>query len=516
MVKYSPYQLGDQSPIQFTLPQLLAIMAPQKNKYLEWSRGAGKSTVLAWSVKEKPMQMPRGSFFLVGETYNQILTRTLPSTINGLEMLGYKKDVHFFVGRKAPAKWRWAEPYQPPLSYDHAIHWISGAVTHLISLDMANSGRGLNTDGGDGDEAALFDYERLFANVLTTNRGNIDRFLKCPLHHSTMFASSVPLTNKGKWLYQMEEQARLDPTKILYLRADAEHNRHNLGDDWFAENKRIMTDLIYNAEILNIRPDRVEGGFYAQLNEKEHTYDQYDNSYLLALGYDFSKAQNAGCLADGDLRRQAPLDISLDYGAAINTIHAEQEYNNESHGLKSMFIKSPQTLDVLIHNFCDYYSAHQCKIVNYHYDHTAVSHSANSSMTYKDTVVEVFNKRGWQVVELYHGQAPSHHQKYLFWGQLLKGTDTRLPKFMLNKSNCKYLIISMQQAGVLEGKNGFEKDKRPEKQKNAIHEETTHFSDAADTLYYFKYVNRITQSAGDYELPSSIHTSTTMPRHRVG
>jgi hypothetical protein len=498
--KVSKYQLGDQ-PIQFTLPQLLAIMAPQKHRYLEWSRGAGKSTVLAWSIKEKPLQMPRGSFFLVGETYNQILTRTLPGTINGLEKLGYKKDIHFFVGRKAPVKWKWNEPYEPPLNYDHAIHWVSGAVTHLISLDMPNSGRGLNTDGGDGDEAALFDYDKLFANVLTTNRGNIDRFGKCPLHHSLTFASSVPMTNKGKWLYKMEEEAKKEPNRILYLRANSEHNRHNLGDDWFDENKRIMTPLIYNAEILNIRPDRVDGGFYPQFNESLHTADFYDNSFLLKLGHDFDKAKSAGCLADGDLRRNQPIHIALDYGSNINTIHSEQEYDGTSHGLSSMFIKSPETLDVLINKYCDYYSAQQCKIVHYHYDHTAVATTANSRVTFKDTVIETFNKRGWSVVEHYHGKAPSHHSKFLFWSTFLKGTDTRLPRYMLNKSNCKYMIVSMQQAGVIQSRNGFEKDKRPEKQKNAVDEETTHFSDAGDTLYYFKYSPRLSNSEGDYSLP---------------
>lgn len=499
--QFSPYILGGHKPIQLNLPQMCAMIAPQKNKYLEWSRGAGKSTILSWSISQKPLLMPRGSFFLVGETYNQILTRTLPSTISGLEMLGYKKDFHFFVGRKAPAKWKWNEPYEPPLNYDHAIHWVSGAVTHLISLDMANSGRGLNTDGGDGDEAALFDYDKLFANVLTTNRGNIDRFSYCPLHHGVMFASSVPLTNKGKWLYKMEEQSRQDPTKILYLRADSEHNRHNLGDEWFSENKRVMTDLIYNAEIRNIRPDRVEGGFYPQFNEALHTQDFYNNAYLLSLGHDFDKAKKAGCLADGDLKRDLPIHIALDYGSNINTIHAEQDYDGVSYGLNSMFIKTPNTLDVLINQFCDYYSGQQCKVVHYHYDHTAVATSANSRITFKDTVIETFVKRGWTVIERYHGQAPGHHEKYLFWGTFMKGNDRRLPRFVMNRSNCKYMTISMQQAGVLTGKNGFEKDKRPEKQKNAVHEETTHFSDAADTLYFFKYSSRLSTSAGDYSLP---------------
>ncbi|MCK6649174.1 MAG: hypothetical protein L6Q66_05935, partial [Bacteroidia bacterium] len=452
-IKHGKYLLGGLPPIVFNFPQLVAISAPQKHKYYEWGRGTGKSTILAWDVKEKPLQMPRGMFFLVGETYSQILTRTLPSTIQGLSMLGIYKDVHYFIGRKAPAKFKWNEPYEPPLNWDHAIHWITGACTHLISLDMPNSGRGLNTCGGAGDEAALFDFEKLFNNVLTTNRAGRKWFEGNPLLNGTTWATSVPMTNKGKWLYKMEQEAMKEPDKILYLRADARHNAHNLGKDWFAENKRVMTDLVYNAEILNIRPDRVEGGFYAQFDEGVHTKDFFNNGYLLSLGYDFDKAKGAGCLADGDRKNDLPLDVSFDWGTNINTVHVEQEYNNESHGLCSMFVKTPNTVDVLVNNLCDYYSGHGRKTAIVWYDHTAIA-KGPTGLSYIDVVVKTFKSRGWSVVLKYAGQAPSHHDRYLFWSTMLKG-DPKLPRFVLNKTNCKYLIISMQQAGVLQGRNGF-------------------------------------------------------------
>lgn len=504
--KFSKYLLGDNPPIQLNLPQLLMILAPQKNKVLLGGRGLGKSTVLGYSQKERAFQMPRCSQFLVGETYSQMLTRTLPSTIEGLQLLGYYKDVHYFVGRKAPAKWKWNEAYQPPLNYDHAIHWISGAVTHLISLDLKDDGKGLNTDGGDGDEAALLNHQRLSDNVLSTNRGNIDRFSHCPLHHSISFFSSMPRTNKGKWLYEYEKLATEYPKDYFFLRASAEYNRHNLGDDWFKERKRTMTDFEYNTEILNIQPGTIDGGFYglfndADISEGGHTYNNFNNSYLLSLGHDYNKAQNAGCLADADLQLLKPIDIALDYGARINTIVANQDYGNEARYLNALFIKSPDLLDVLINKFCDYYNNHGCKVVNYHYDHTAVFKDAARILTYADIVDTTFRSRGWTVNHHYHGQAPSHHSKYLFWGAALKGADTRLPKQSFNKTNCKYLIISIQQAGVREGKNGFEKDKRPEHMLNAIDEETTHFSDALDTLAYFKYANRVSEYQGDFHLP---------------
>lgn len=500
--KFGKYFLGDQPPITLNVPQWLMILAPQKIKTFIGGRGVGKSTILGHSQKEKALQMPRSSLVLVGETYSQMLTRTLPSTIQGLELLGYKRNVHFFVGRRAPAKWNWKEAFEAPLIYDHAIHWISGSVTRLVSLDLKDSGRGINSDGIDGDEASGFDEKRLGNDVLATNRSGNDRFKGNPLHHSISFYSSMPRTNKGKWLFKYEALAQEFPKEYFFLRASSEHNRHNLGEDWFKNLRRTMSDYEYNTEILNIQPGNIEGGFYAQFNEDIHTYTDFNNGYLISLGHDYNKAQSAGCLADGDVQMDAPMDIAFDYGANINTIHAEQERDGESWGLMSMFVKTPNTIDVLVNKFCDYYTAKPNKDVYYHYDHTAVYKDAVRTVTFADVVISTFVKRGWTVYPIYHGQAAGHHARKLFWEVFLKGEDRRLPLFRINKHNCKYMIISMQNAGVVQGRNGFEKDKRPERLDSVAQEEATHFSDAADTLYYFKYANRLSDNIGEYNLPT--------------
>ncbi len=490
--------------IRLNIPQSLLLANKAKHQFAEWGRGGGKSTYIAWRMKELAIQMPRGSFALVGETYNQILTRTLPSTIAGLEMLGYIKDVHYFVGRKPPAKWKWPEAYQPPLNYDHAIYWYTGAVFHLISLDMPNSGRGLNIDAAVGDEAALFDYTKLFNNVLTTIRGNLDRFSHCPLHQSTFFATSVPMTTKGNWLFKMEEQAIIDPSDIYYLRAPSAYNYKNLGPKWFKENRRIMTDMVYSAEIDNIRPGKVEGGFYPTFNDKWHCRDYFNNSYLLNLGYDnIKKAQGAKCLADADLLFDQPIDIACDYGGHINTIVAHQEYGNEARWLNAMHVKSPSLIDQLINDFCDYYSGYLLKKVNYWYDHTALGGKVGTSAkTYREMVIEAFINRGWDVTEYNIGVAPEHRDRYLFWGISFQEKDKRLPCHRFNLTNCKYLIVSVNNTGLLPGAKSEEKDKRPEKNKNVAQEEAPHYSDAMDTLGYGKYSSR-TKDQTSYWLPST-------------
>jgi len=474
-------------------------MAQQENVFLEWSRGTGKSTVLAKKMVDFAVDMPRSSIALVGATYSQILTRTLPSTIQGLELLGYKKDVHYFVGRKAPASWKWPEAYQPPLNYEHAIHWYTGTTFHMISLDMANGGRGLNVDGVIGDEAALFDYDRLFANVLATVRGNLDRFRGNPLHQNSLFASSVPMTVKGKWLLKMEAEAKTDPKKILYLRADSMHNYRNLGPKWFRDNKRIMTPMIYNAEIRNIRPGKLENGFYPQFKDDRHCRDDFNNGYLMGLDWDTKKAMEAGCRADGDLVTGQPLDIACDYGASFNGVVTGQEAYREYRYLSAMHRLSPHLIDEVIEDWCKYYQWHNCRIVNYYYDQTAKG--GGHSETFKDMVVRVLVKNGWTVNEIDIGAVPSHHDRYLFWGIAHQEKDSRLPVFRYNTTNCKWMVLSINNAGVLQGRNGFEKDKRPERNKREDQSETTHYSDAHDTLGYAKFGGLTSSSAGDFILP---------------
>ena len=70
-----------------------------KTIVLEWARGAGKSTILGWFVKEAVKQMPRATGIIVGETYQQMLSRTLPSTKAGLEMFGIYEGIDYVVGK---------------------------------------------------------------------------------------------------------------------------------------------------------------------------------------------------------------------------------------------------------------------------------------------------------------------------------------------------------------------------------------------------------------------------------
>lgn len=481
----------------YHLAQLMFAMSKHKHTNLDWGRGTGKSTVLAYRMKDIAYNLARSKTAIPGETYKQLLTRTLPSTIEGLELLGLKKNQHFFVNQRPPRQWRWQEAYQPPLEYDGVISFYTGACFQLISLENDTGGRGPNYDAVIGDEAGLMDATRLSNNVLASNRGNMDRFNNHWLHHSTLFASSTPQTKKGRWFLDQKEEAIKNPKEVLYLQAPSTMNRHNLGEEFFKTCKRLMTDLQYNAEILCIRPDSVENGFYPSFKEELHTYDASNVNYLFGLGSDVDKLREVNSRSDSDVRSDYPIDIACDWGANINCLVAGQDaqIGNEYNIINALYVKSPQTLRELAAKFCDYYSSHQRKRVNFYYDHTAVFKDASRVTSFADEFTKALVDRGWEVNRIYVGQAPSHSSRYLFWDIVFKedGSNT-LPFVRYNKNNCSYLIVSMQQAGALEGKNGIEKDKRPEKRKDAIHEELTHFTDAMDTLVYFKFKGRVTNT----------------------
>lgn len=471
--------------IKFTAPQAVFAIAQQKHISLEWGRGAGKSTVLAWRLKEIVKYMPRAKCGIVGSTYQQLLTRTLPSTIEGLELLGFKKDVHYFVGKKPPPSWKWDEPYQPPLNYDNFIIFYNGTGFQLISLDNSDSGRGLNLDAVVGDEAALFDKEKLDYNVLLSNRGNIHRFSHTWLHHSELFLSTTPLSISGRWFIQLEELARKNPKEYFHLIAESTYNVENVGWDYFKNLQRKLTKIAYEAEVLCIRPGRAQTGFYPSFNEQHHTEEVSNDKFIHDLNYNIEKLR--GRIPDADVLPTQPIDVACDYGAKINSLVAGQQRNGPYRIINSLFVKSPSTVMDLAQEFCDYYSWHQNKTINYIYDHTAEYRDAVRTTTFADEFTKVMEANGWTVNRIYVGQAPLHSTKYIFFDILFREENQLLPPIKINRVNCKYLVISMLQAGAKEGRKGIEKDKSPEKRVGAIDEETTHLSDAFDTLVFFKF-----------------------------
>ena len=100
----------------------------------------------------------------------------------------------------------------------------------------------------------------------------------------------------------------------------------------------------------------------------------------------------------------------------------------------------------------------QNKTVVYYYDTTALG--ANYAVNEQDfhwVVCHEFEKRGWQVEDVYLGNPMRHDEKYLLINQGFAGKQRLMPFF--NRQNNDDLILAIQTAGVVRGRNGFRKDK---------------------------------------------------------
>lgn len=461
----------------------LAVTVLKKTKiYLEWGRGTGKSFILAFFIKKMVKQMPGASFALVGSTYQQILSRTLPSTKEGLEVIGVYENVDYVVGKNGTESHGFKPPIQAPNKWKNTIHFSNGSVFQFVSLDNSDSGRGLNAFGILGDEAALFDPTKLYYNVKTTNRGKQERFPKATLLGCEIYASSTPVSKKGKWFTDMEEliakKQLKNYKKYIFLKASSLVNKHNLRKGWFEEmEEEAPSKIIYNAEILNIRPKEILNGFYPQFSKK-HLYTNLNNEYLINLTPDY-QSSHLDCRKDADLDTSKSLILSIDWGVFISLV-VSQRHANEHRVVKSLHKQQPEIINNLIDDFCDYYEEYPNKRIHLYYGHDGNARTSNSTDTYGDQVVKMLKQKGWRVTDKSKGKpAAPHNLKYTLINLMLKGY-MNFPKITINEDNNPNLIISIERAEATDGRNGIEKVKKDEKNQSMKQEHTTHYSDAFD------------------------------------
>lgn len=481
--------------VQLTIPQMMIAIAPQKDIYAEMARGAGKTTILGKRMRDLVVSMPRASFAMPGETFVQLLTKVLPSAIEGLAMFGFYLDVDYVVGR-CGKKHGFEMPYQPPMQWNNIIHFANGVIFQLVSLDNQNSGRGLNAYAEIGDEAALLDPEKLYNNVKITNRAQKEVFKKCKLLGSSMYVSSTPVSRKGQWFIEMEKKAKEDPSKILFIKASALSNPY-LRDGYLDDIKKDMVSQVqYDAEILNIRPKSAQNGFYGNLDPSKHYYTDYNNGYLETVGA--IKDYKVSSLQDNDVRFDEPLIVSLDFGV-FNCCVISQEQDYEYKVLSSFWVKNPHLLDDLfLLKFIPYYSLHRNKTIYLYGGHDGHHRTPNSSRTLFEQVTDLLVSHGWTVHVMAKSSAPTHAEKYLLTNALLKGTLSNMPIIKINESNNPDLIISLERAEAKEGNLGVEKNKQSEKNASIPQEHATHLTDAFDHPLFHRYNDRFTGKASRF------------------
>ena len=510
--------------LHYNKPQLRSMAVEASEEYAIWGRGTGKSEGrIAPRTFRNVQVMPRGHGCFVGATYLQLLERTLPPVVKGWENMGWKRGRDFWIRERPPKSLNIPEPIVGPLTAEHCIFFRNGAVASMVSQDRPGSANGKTVHWIVGDEAKLLNKQSLDNELLMTNRGDERYFGGIPEFHSLLFCTDMPTTASAQWI--LEQEKRMDPKRIqallaiqaqLYelnselvaspprrkslvakinhyqakwdaIRANTVYvsfastfdNLHGFGLKQLKELKEKLPPFIFSTAILNRKPAVTEHGFYPDLTD-EHAYDHVDYSYVESQ--EFGKGNFSDSRKDGDVNRYAPLDIAMDNNGSINTLAVGQLFGRSYKILNALYVMHPQKLQQLIDQFCAYYKHHPRKEVNFYYDHTANYTTAKDPVSFSEDVARWLTEKGWKVNMVYLGQTTSYQYRYSLWGRALTGGDQETYSVSFNRQNTEYLRTSMQRAQIKQGKDGYEKEKKDEKNLSLDQRGTTHFSDAGDTL----------------------------------
>jgi len=405
-------------------PQQVILNSSVPHKMFIGGRGVGKTTIISEQIRKYLMVMPRGKISLNGLTYFHIRTKSLPPVIDHLERRGLRRDIHYFIGHKAPKKLRWEEPYAPPVDFTNCIHFFNGFVVEFNSFDRPEMARSGSFDAMIFDECTKLKKSAIDADVLPANRGNRDRFGHLRMHHGLLFLGTMPLTVDGDWVFEYEELMKKYPRDYLYVESSAMENKDILGEMYFRDLKRVLPKIVYDLEVLNKRRKQNANGFYPLLSAAKHGYtDSYNYSFYDSLDYDLKSKGSFDCRGDADCHGSEPLYLSFDFGTTQNCIVVGQWHRRENEfAVINNFYVENESLNVVVQKFMDYYQHKPDKtLFLYGGSDGNRRNDAASRDSYFDDVRKQLGKAGWQVhlrAEMYEAH---HMDKYQFWHKFLSG-----------------------------------------------------------------------------------------------
>jgi hypothetical protein len=404
-------------------------------------RGTGKSFSNGFTMDRNVRAFPRGIISLTGQTFGQLLTRTLPSTFKVLEQMSYQKDVNYVIGKKPPSWFH--DSYEPLSKFDNVISYSNGCRYLMTSQSEKGSGRGANTNFEQTDETLTLNKEQYDYEVVPTNRGNDEFFGHLPYNHGFKHTSSMPPTKQGRWMLDYakyyEEEAgipildiwnrivkmqlellEIDNPKhfeeawneiqrvrkkivpfvskdgILFTLANAFDNIKQLGFSYIKRNRKNLPSLIFMVEIMNYIFDKVEDCFYSINEEKQLYYIGLNDEKIWDIAqdsnFDFDLLSKQSSEYDKDCNSSLPLELVFDWGSSISLMSVSQERNFDFNtGLTStklfqtfineFYVKPDENKNLLIKELCElfleYYKSHKNKTIHYYKDKYGDSRNPN-------------------------------------------------------------------------------------------------------------------------------------------
>lgn len=509
-------------------------------------RGTGKGVVQASVVLNALQQMPGCTIAIVAPSAVRALTNTLPSMTMHWEAWGYKRDIHWCIGHRPPRALGWPRPLIEPHSWDNILSFYNGSICQIISQDRKGTSNSKSFDFVAIDEAKFIKFDQLKDETFLANRGQQREFGNCPLHHGMLVTSDMPTTKAGSWFlnYEGEMNRELIATivslkqqreiingrlrtedtppeylpqrlatidkQLALLRKQALYygvystltNMEVLGEAYIRQMKRDLPPLVFYTSVLCIPIKQMRDGFYSSLKPR-HLYTATDFNYLDNLEFDFKKAktQARSMEVDADLMPDRPLCIAFDFNRNINWLVCGQvdEDRARMNTVKAFFVKYERKLVELVTDFSTYYRTRKNREVIFYYDSTALgSNYAVNDRDFRRVIEDTLRSQGWTVRPVYIGNPMNHGEKHLLINQGFQGQGRLTP--FINQDNCEDLLVSLQTAGVYNGKKDKRGEKLAETEEDRL-ESRTDGSDAWDTLYIG--CERFPQRAGGLFVRSS-------------
>lgn len=487
-------------------------------------RGFGKGAVQAGRLQTAFQGMPGSLGGFVAPSVKRCLTNILPSMLIHLERWGFKRDVHYTVGKKPWKSLHWKEPVFTPANWENTISFYNGSVCNIISQDRTGTSNSMSLDYIIVDEAKFIDPDQLRNETSLANRGNAQFFGDFFMHHGMTVTSDMPMTKKGSWFLSYEQQMDTDIVNTLWfvcrkiaavrrrmrednaasvrlagelaawrrvcdnLRRDCTlyvefstlENIDILGEDYIRRMKRELSPQTFQTAILNRRQRVPKDGFYGALDEDVNLYTAPNQSYLDDMQYDFDRLKQEDCRMDGDLDASLPLIVAFDANSNFNCLVCGQRHDQKLLVVKSFFVKYDRKLPELVEDFCRYYRWHRTKKVIFYFDATFKGTVTGVHANELYVIIERnFKARGWVVQRKFIGRPMNHVEKNLLINQMLQGK--RNNRVLINRDNNEELLISIENAAVVNGKKDKSGEKDVETDEDQL-ETRTDFSDAFDTL----------------------------------
>ena len=508
----------------FNDPQLYSLAMNTRDEVIVAGRGMGKGAIQAGRLMTNFQGMPGSMGGFVSPSVKRCLTNILPSMLIHLERWGFKRDLHYVVGKRPWKALHWKSPIFTPANWENTISFYNGSVCNIISQDRAGTSNSMSLDYIIIDEAKFINFEQLKDETFQANRGNEQYFHNFPLHHGMTITSDMPVTKKGSWFlsykddmdkelveaieglvyakWRAKRQQKAMPSQadaiqkkidridaklsflrskcLLYKEYTSIQNLALLGEEFIRRAKRDLPPLTFATSIMCIRIEISTDGFYGGMREDVNLYTAPNENVLNLEALNDGAIPN-DCRQDSDLDAQLPLIIAFDANANINWLVCGQVgKDGKLRVLKSFFVKYERKIPELLDDFNDYYRYHRRRQVVFYYDATFVGNSYGThSEAFYRMIITGLRRKGWNVKSKYIGKPMNHILKNDLINRMFRGRARHL--VLINRDNNPDLLISITSAGVKNGQKDKSGEKLAETEEDKL-ESRTDGSDAFDTL----------------------------------